>query len=69
MHLIDLLSLRLRDFPANEILEYAILSHTWGEDKVLFADVERGIDNGKKIEYKKIRFSCKKAAAHGLGYV
>lgn len=69
MRLMDSSSLRLRDFPANEIPEYAILSHTWGEDEVLFADVGRGIDNGKKTGYEKIRSSCKQAAAHGLGYV
>ena len=69
MRLMDSSNLRLRDFPANEIPEYAILSHTWGEDEVLFSDVGRGIDNGEKAGYEKIRSSCKQAAAHGLGYV
>lgn len=69
MRLVDSSNLRLRDFPANGIPEYAILSHTWGEDEVLFADVGRGIDNGEKTGYEKIRSSCKQAAAHGLGYV
>lgn len=69
MRLIDSSNLQLRDFPANEIPEYAILSHTWGEDEVLFADVGRGIDNGEKAGYEKIRSSCKQAAAHGLDYV
>ena len=66
MRLMDSSNLRLRDFP-NEIPEYAILSHTWGEDKVLFADVGRGIDNGKKAGYEKIRSSCTQAAADSLG--
>lgn len=69
MRLVDSSNLRLRDFPANGIPEYAILSHTWGEDEVLFADVGRGIDNDEKTGYEKIRSSCKQAAAHGLGYV
>lgn len=69
MRLIDSSNLRLRDFPANEIPEYAILSHTWGKDEVLFADVGRGIDNGKKAGYEKIRSSCKQAAADRLDYI
>lgn len=64
-------NLRLKDFPSNKIPEYAILSHTWGEDEdeVLFADIGRGVYNGKKAGYEKIRSSCKQAAAHGLKYV
>ncbi len=69
MRLMDSSNLRLRDFPANKIPEYAILSHTWGEDEVLFADVGRGIDNGEKAGYEKIRSCCKQAAAHDLGYI
>lgn len=69
MRLMDSSNLRLRDFPANKIPEYAILSHTWGEDEVLFADVGRDIDNGKKAGYEKIRSSCTQAAADNLGYV
>lgn len=69
MRLMDSSNLRLRDFPDNEIPEYAILSHTWGEDEVLLADVGRGMDNGKKAGYEKIRSSCKQAAADSLGYI
>ena len=54
MRLVDLSNLGLGNFPANEIPDYAIIFYTWGEDKVLFADVGKGINNGKKAEYEKI---------------
>ncbi|MCJ1361134.1 hypothetical protein MMC16_000231 [Acarospora aff. strigata] len=70
MRLLNSSTLQLKDFPANQIPVYAILSHTWGKDEeeVLFADMERGRAEGK-AGYKKIRNSCKLAAAHGLDYI
>ena len=56
------------DFPANQIPAYAILSHTWGEDEVLFADMERGSAEGK-AGYKKIRHACRQAAGNGFDYI
>lgn len=69
MRLMSSSNLRLRDFPASEIPEYAILSHTWGEDEVLFADIEKGTLKDRKAGYEKIQYSCRQAAAHGLDYV
>ena len=68
MHLLNSSTLQLRDFAANQIPAYAILSHTWEEDEVLFADMERGGAAGK-AGYKKIQHSCRQAAADGFNYI
>ena len=41
-------------FPDDSIPPYAILSHTWGDDEVLFKDLTDGTGN-KKAGYDKIR--------------
>jgi hypothetical protein len=46
---------------------YAILSHTWGEEEVIFQDVETGTGKSK-AGWKKIEFCAKQAAADGLEY-
>lgn len=70
MRLMDVKNLQLEDFPPDEIpKKYAILSHKWGKDEVLFADVGRGIDNSEKAGYEKIRSCCKQAATHNLDYI
>lgn len=68
MRLLNSSSLQLKVFAANQIPAYAIFSHTWGEEEVLFADMERGSVEGK-AGYEKIRYACKQAAAHGLDYI
>jgi hypothetical protein len=55
-----------RDVPA-----YAILSHTWGEEEVIFQDMEITADRSKtrsKAGWKKIQFCADQAAADGLQY-
>ncbi|KAG6995749.1 hypothetical protein G7Y79_00042g078540 [Physcia stellaris] len=68
MRLLHASSLELKDFPANLIPPYAILSHTWGEDEVLYTDIQEGKPKGN-AGYKKIQQSCKRAAADGYEYV
>jgi hypothetical protein len=53
----------------NELPPYAILSHTWGEDKeeVTFADLVKG-DGKAKRGYEKIRFCGEQAQQDGLQY-
>jgi len=70
MHLLNSSTLRVAKFQGDKVPPYAILSHTWGkeEDEVLFADMERGSAEGK-LGYKKIRYSCAHAAAHGHDYI
>jgi hypothetical protein len=50
---------------------YAILSHTWGKEEVIFQDVQVGADMSKtvgKAGWSKIQFCAKQAAADGLEY-
>src|SRR3954470_24466121 len=47
--------------------EYAILSHTWGEEEVTFEDLQNRTGT-KKAGYKKIQFCGKQARRDGLQY-
>jgi len=56
-----------------EIPPYAILSHTWGEEEVLFNDIKSinstpGIDEQKREGWKKIRFCAEQARQDGLDH-
>ena len=68
MRLLNSSNLQLQDFPANKIPDYAILSHTWGDYEVSFADLEKGGAEGK-AGYRKIRRSCCQPVAQRLGYI
>jgi hypothetical protein len=57
----------IEDFIGNKTPEYAILSHTWGEEEVTFRDLID--DTGKsKAGYEKIRFCAQQAANDRLQY-
>ncbi|KAI5920957.1 hypothetical protein F4810DRAFT_680379 [Camillea tinctor] len=57
------------DLVSNDIPPYAILSHTWGSDEVVFADLTKTQDDRqKKAGYDKIRFCAEQARRHGLRY-
>lgn len=56
-----------RDFPDNEIPQYAILSHTWGSDEVLYRDLTDGTGENK-LGYDKIRFCGDRAWRDGLQF-
>jgi hypothetical protein len=47
---------------------YAILSHTWGDDEVLFDDLRNGTAESKR-GYAKIIKCCNLALEHGFEYV
>ncbi|CAI6092175.1 unnamed protein product [Clonostachys chloroleuca] len=48
---------------------YAILSHTWGLDEVVFADIEKPLrDWQHKSGYEKINFCANQARHDGLAY-
>ncbi|MCJ1233245.1 hypothetical protein MMC14_001200 [Varicellaria rhodocarpa] len=68
MRLLKSFTIQLEEFAANKIPAYAILSHTWEDDEVLFTDMERGSVQGK-AGYKKIQFACAQAAADGHHYI
>ena len=67
MYLIDTNTLQLTWFPG-ETPPYAILSHTWSSEEVVFAD----FGNLSKIEtrasFRKIKLTCQQARRDDLGY-
>lgn len=40
MRLVHAETIRLKEFPENELPPYAILSHTWEKDEVFFLDLD-----------------------------
>src|SRR6266542_3534445 len=58
-----------KDFGSGKIPEYAILSHTWGEDgkEVTYRDLIDGTGMNKD-GYEKIRFCGERARRDGLQY-
>ena len=60
-------SLEFEDFASNEIPPYASLSHTWGREEVLFADLGKIEAQGKE-GYQKIKHTCRQALQDGLQY-
>ncbi|CAM1506123.1 Fc.00g057640.m01.CDS01 [Cosmosporella sp. VM-42] len=56
--------------PADQIPRYAILSHTWGSDEILFAHVQAWNPTfATKESFIKVRFTCLQAIADDLEYV
>jgi hypothetical protein len=67
----DPLEIKLREFLGSDIPPYAILSHRWREEEVLYADVV-GIDCGiakQKKGYPKLEATCLNALSRGFQYV
>ncbi|KAI0798950.1 kinesin light chain 1 [Xylaria sp. FL0064] len=60
------------DLASDDVPSYAILSHTWGPDEVVFADLadlaKTRDDWQQKAGYDKIRFCAERARRHGLRY-
>ncbi|KAH7012600.1 uncharacterized protein B0I36DRAFT_378335 [Microdochium trichocladiopsis] len=55
------------DLRADDIPPYAILSHTWGADEVIYADVKTSSNVWQqKAGYEKIKFCADQAKRHGL---
>lgn len=57
--------LQLEEFFGDNIPPYAILSHTWERNEVLFRDLETH-HHKHKLGYKKIKFTCEQARKDGL---
>ncbi|KAH8762286.1 heterokaryon incompatibility protein-domain-containing protein [Hyaloscypha finlandica] len=66
MRLLNAKTKRLEEFFGKDIPPYAILSHTWGKDEVLFKDVTKGRYNK---DSNKIEGCCREALGNGLDYV
>jgi len=57
------------DLTPDQIPPYAILSHTWGPDEVVFTDIANTQDWwDQKAGSAKIRFCANQAGRHGLRY-
>jgi hypothetical protein len=66
MRLLNAKTKRLEEFFEKGIPPYAILSHTWGKDEVLFTDITKGRYNN---DSDKIEGCCKEALGSGFDYV
>jgi hypothetical protein len=69
MRLINCSTFELKEFFGGNIPRYAILSHTWGDEEVSFADItsgRRGLT--RQSGFQKIKFTCKQAIHDGLSY-
>ncbi|KAK2608781.1 hypothetical protein QQS21_002638 [Conoideocrella luteorostrata] len=56
-------------FPTDQVPQYAILSHTWGSDEVVFADLAKpSAEWRRKAGYRKIEFCAGQAERHGLQF-
>ncbi|KAI1756080.1 HET-domain-containing protein [Xylaria castorea] len=71
MRLLDTTTLKLKTFVGDEKPEYAILSHTWGDDEVLFEDLQT--KSIKQWKYKagagKLLKSAEICAKHKIAYI
>ncbi|KAI1755813.1 HET-domain-containing protein [Xylaria castorea] len=68
MHLLNVHTKQLQEFTGNRIPPYAILSHTWGEDEVLFQDLSTP-GYKEKLGYKKIEGCCQEAILDGFEFM
>ncbi|KAH6646122.1 kinesin light chain [Truncatella angustata] len=56
-----------RNLASDDVPPYAILSHTWGPDEVVFADIAKTPgDWQRKPGFDKIKFCANQARRHGL---
>ena len=72
MRLLNSRSLKIREFSDTEVRgrDYAILSHTWGNDEVTFEDIEKQEPSAKRKEgYDKLLGCCRQARADGHHWV
>ena len=61
MWLLDVHTRKLEHFEGSNIPKYAILSHRWEEDEVMFQDIQSGRETEMK-GYRKIDLCCRQAA-------
>lgn len=64
---VDAPELELVEFFGDRIPPYAILSHTWSEDEVLYQDLQSG-HYRHKLGYIKIRYACDQARRDDLDW-
>lgn len=70
MKLVNTKTIRVESFRDNNVPDYAILSHRWGNREITYAEIQKGAPNLQHTDgYKKIYNCCKLAADVGLDYV
>jgi hypothetical protein len=69
MRLLNATTLKLHSFQEEEAPMYAILSHTWHDDEVLFEDLRDMARASKQDGFRKIRFCCEQALKEGLQFI
>ena len=72
MRLLNTESLRLEAFFGRPIPRYAILSHTWGDDEVLYEDMSDKAAAPfpkQKRGASKVLGSCREAQSQGYKYI
>ncbi|KAI0153038.1 HET-domain-containing protein [Xylariaceae sp. FL1272] len=71
MRLLNTSTFKLETFIGGRVPPYAILSHTWGEDEVLFEDIQRAPKKQWKTKTgaKKVLKAVQQAAKGGFGYI
>ncbi|PQE16369.1 hypothetical protein CJF31_00009579 [Rutstroemia sp. NJR-2017a BVV2] len=60
-----------REPTSSEVPAYVILSHTWGEEEVVYQDLKKSKNKSKTVNkagWRKIQFCAKQAAVDGLEY-
>lgn len=70
MRLIDALSLKLEEFDEDEVPQYAILSHTWEDGEVSYAEMKHyDTSVRKKKGFAKIAMAAEMAGRDDLHWV
>ncbi|KAH8196660.1 hypothetical protein TruAng_009184 [Truncatella angustata] len=71
MLLLHTRTFQLRGFEGRDIPKYAILSHTWGDDEILFQDLSEPQSPTwrQKQAFGKVAGSCRKASDHGYDWI
>ena len=69
MRLLNSDSLELFEFFDENIPQYVILSHTWGQDEITFQDIQNPEKAKLKKGFRKLEGCCKKAQSDGFQWV
>ncbi|KAK1826963.1 heterokaryon incompatibility protein-domain-containing protein [Podospora conica] len=70
MRLLEVHCQKLEYFVGDDLPPYAILSHTWGEDEVLFEHIRDAPPTLKEIDgWKKVDYACTQAQQDDYDYV
>lgn len=69
MYLIDINTHELHEFVGDQIPSYAILSHRWGDEELIFKEVNKKRIDQSKRGYQKFFRACEVSARYGVSYL